>query len=327
MKNKYFLMSCSILLLSACSQTDDLETSSSLESMEPLVATTVSLPEPESTFGDGILETDSFRLSIEKAEVIYSLMEEEPGLYVTFSLENKSSDQEVIPIETLDWIQLEQKNDTSRIALNENYHYLDAFGDDLYNEMVDKSNATSNALLPEKTIEFVNGYTLDNESHSVEVVGVSPLTGETLGKYTIDLSEISKVDKPQEPIEEVIEEPVVYEEPTVEEWYSEVSQEEVSPEFNADNFQTATDYLSGYGFFLGGADSFLYSNPITSGLSQALWFATESNDEDGYLSDTIYPIFEEASLYVEGTEIWLHSIDNELILIASDGEIIYSIVN
>lgn len=143
------------------------------------------------TFENGILETEIFSLEISKAEIIQSPMEDKPGLFVTFSLDNKSADQDVIPNETLSYLNLQQESETSRIDLMEGYHFLDAFGDEddveTYNKMVDLANSSSNALLPGKSIEFVEAYELDNETHDVTFIGLDENTFEEVGKHTVKL--------------------------------------------------------------------------------------------------------------------------------------------
>lgn len=140
-------------------------------------------------FENGNLETDKFSLTISKTEVIQSPMEDKPGLFVTFNLKNKTENEDIVPREVLDYFKAQQENETSRIDLVRNYYFLDAFGDDTetYNKMVDLSNANSNALLPGKSIDIVDAYALDNDTHDVTFIGVDQNTNEEIGKHTINI--------------------------------------------------------------------------------------------------------------------------------------------
>lgn len=148
-------------------------------------------PEPTTTFENGTLETDKFTLKIAKTEIIQSPMESNPGLFVTFKLTNKTQDEDVIPNETLGFLMARQENETSRIDLMDNYHFLDAFGDEddveTYNKMVDLDNASANALLPGKSIEFVEAYGLDNDQYDVVFTGYDDVTATEVGEYTVKL--------------------------------------------------------------------------------------------------------------------------------------------
>lgn len=328
MMRKYVLPFLSILLLSACTTNDRSKEEILNENVDSTVAIAFSNPPLESntTFEGNVLENDSFRLSIENAELIESPAEGKSGLFLTFLLKNKSETEEIVPIETLEWIQVEQENETSRIILDNRYHFLDAFGDEMYNNMVEKDNATRDYLLPGKEIEFVTAYNLDNTTHPVKLVGLNHVTNKEIGNYLIKLEgkETAPVIETDN-ISEIIEEDF---EPETEE-ITEYSYEEDTPTDDEKNatFERAVEFLAANGFFLGGADDFLYSEPNTSGLSQSLFLATQSNDEDGFLSSQVYPIFEEASLYFTDIEIWLHDLNREVILIAENGVITYSIIN
>lgn len=150
---------------------------------------TIEEPTTTATFENGTFETEKYSLTISKAEVIQSPMEQKPGLYVTFKLTNKMEDEDIIPNNVLFDLHVTQENETSRIDLLNNYHFLDAFGDDTesYNKQVDLSNASANALLPGKTVEFVNAYTLDNDSHNVVFSGIDVMTLEEVGEHVVEL--------------------------------------------------------------------------------------------------------------------------------------------
>lgn len=140
-------------------------------------------------FENGTLETDKFSLTISKTEVIQSPMENKPGLFVTFNLANKTENEDIVPREVLEYLKAQQENETSRIDLVRHYYFLDAFGDDTetYNKMVDLSNANKNALLPGKSIEIVDAYALDNDTHDVTFIGVDQNTNDEIGKHTVKI--------------------------------------------------------------------------------------------------------------------------------------------
>lgn len=147
-------------------------------------------PAPSATFENGTLETERYSLTISKTEVIQSPMETNPGLYVTFELTNKTEDEDIIPNNALFDLHVKQENDTSRIDLVNDYHFLDAFGNDTetYNKMVDLDNASANALLPGKTVQFVEAYSLDNDSYNVTFTGIDVMTLKEVGEYVVELN-------------------------------------------------------------------------------------------------------------------------------------------
>lgn len=183
MKN-YVLASMAALtfILGACgneSETKKEETTNTTETA------TEETPESTVAFENGVLETDTFKLSIKDAEVIKSPAEDSDGLFITYELENKG-DSDIVPKETLNYLVVTQENDTSKVTLENNYYFLDAYGDDpeTYNKMVDIDNATANALLPGKTVEFQNAIYLDNHDKPV-VMTATDETGIEVGTYEI----------------------------------------------------------------------------------------------------------------------------------------------
>lgn len=143
--------------------------------------------QPTATFKDGVWESDDYKLTIKKSQIIQSKMENSKGIYITYELENKS-DQEVVPHDLLMNFAFTQENKTSRIDLGDNYHFLDAFGDDAdtYNKMIDVEAISNNALLPKKKVEFFEAYYIDNEKNPVIVTAYDDMMNE-IGKYEIKL--------------------------------------------------------------------------------------------------------------------------------------------
>ncbi|MFS0766014.1 DUF5067 domain-containing protein [Peribacillus phoenicis] len=191
---KIFVLLLVMFLLTACGKADEgkeVSPDKSSTNETTVESATVETVEPTITFEDGTVETEDFSLAISETKIIQSPMEANPGLFVTFTLTNKTKDKDIIPDDTLMSLLAQQENGTSRIDLSENYHFLDAFGseDDIetYNKMVDLDNAGSNALLPGKSVEYVAAYGLDNDTHDVTFTAIDQITFEQVGKYNVKL--------------------------------------------------------------------------------------------------------------------------------------------
>lgn len=301
---KFLFLIIGSVMLASCSAEYDAEE----ESNSPVVGQVIT---PDTTFTENVLENDHFILEIEKVEVIQSPAESNPGLFVTYRLTNKSDSEELLPLDTLLWIELEQHNETSRVILDSMYHFLDAFGDDTgtYNEMVDKSNSRNNYLLPGKTIEVVEAYTLNNNEFPVTFRGLDYDTFEEVGRYIFNLdAEAIAIEKvPEVEVYEVAEEPA---ENTV----------------VALDSSEAVNALIDNGFTVSETEQGITATPLSSGISQGIWLATQNNDADAYLSNVIHPLFADTSAHIGGKVVYLYSYEGDLILSAENGVITYSIV-
>lgn len=195
MKRILFLL-LTVLLLTACGSNEEAnnEPVEDVEANKGTTAEKVDIEEPEATvtFEDGVFESDLIKLTIEKAEVIQSPMENKPGLFVTFIIENKTEDVNIVPADMLVNFIVRQEDGTQRHELYNDYHFLDAFGDEddveKYNEMVEISNKSLSELLPGKSMEFVDAYTLDNDEYDVVFTAIDPETFEEVGEYRVELS-------------------------------------------------------------------------------------------------------------------------------------------
>lgn len=166
-------------------------------STETTVQTTISTIENNFEFSNGILQAEDFKLSYVKSEIVKSPSEEGYGLYVTYSLTNES-DGNIIPADIVDtYVLYKQESETSLITLDNTYYSLDAFGtlDDVktYNEQVEKENSGSNELLPKKTVEIIESYSLNNLNYPVEMI--ANVEGEQIGSYKIDLTDLQKPEE------------------------------------------------------------------------------------------------------------------------------------
>lgn len=143
--------------------------------------------ESVSSFENGVLDTPMFTMSIKSAELIQSQGYDKKGLFVTYELVNKTDDSDIVPANLFQHFKATQENETSRVELPNDYLYLDAFGDERYNEMVDKDNSSNNVLLPGKTVEIYDAYTLDNSDEPVMFYVNDVDTDELLGEYEVKL--------------------------------------------------------------------------------------------------------------------------------------------
>lgn len=196
---KYILMSMIALatFTSACSNSqtekakaeDNTTTESNVEETNNEVAVEQENEQTESvaSFKDGVLDTPMFTMSIKETELIQSQGYDKKGLFVTYELVNKTDDTEIVPSNMFQHFKATQENETSRVDLSGDYMYLDAFGDEHYNEMVDKDNSSSNALLPGKTVEVYDAYALDNDKNPVTFYVNDVDTGELLGEYEVKI--------------------------------------------------------------------------------------------------------------------------------------------
>lgn len=195
---KYILMSMIVLatFTAACSngQTekvkaeDNTATESNVEETnEAAVEQEDEQTESVASFRDGVLDTPMFTMSIKETEVIQSQGYDKKGLFVTYELVNKTDDTEIVPSNLFQHFKATQENETSRVDLSGDYMYLDAFGDERYNEMVDKDNSLNNALLPGETTEVYDAYALDNDKNPVTFYVNDVDTGELLGEYEVKI--------------------------------------------------------------------------------------------------------------------------------------------
>lgn len=160
----------STLLLAACSNNNAGNTVASSSKVESKASKDKSTKNDVS-FKDGVLETEDYKLKIKSTETIQSPSVDKPGLYVTFELTNKSDDT-LTPFKVLYDIGFKQKTETSLVKMSAGYHSFDAFGDDTdsMNRITERQNALSNELLPEKTVEIYEAYSLDNVNDEVQVL-------------------------------------------------------------------------------------------------------------------------------------------------------------
>lgn len=160
---------CSTLLFSACSTDKKTDTTDSTRTK--LNSTSSNEKKSEITFNDGVLETKDYKLKVVDSEVIQSPSVSNPGLYVTFELTNNSK-KNIVPYQVLHDISFKQKTDTSLVNMTAGYHSSDAFGEDVetVNKINKRSNDQNNELLPGKTIEVFEGYSLEDNIHEVQML-------------------------------------------------------------------------------------------------------------------------------------------------------------
>lgn len=190
MKKLYILLIAVMLLVvvSGCGKSAEKEKTTSTTAVDN--SNTNKEVKTNITFKDGVLSTDDYELTIKKSEVIQSPSENNPGLFVTFELKNKT-DTDLDPSLAIDSLIATQENENTRSQLESNYSYLDAFGGendvDKYNEMVDLANKQGDAVLSEKTAEKVEAYVLDNKNNHVIFEAIDSSTGKSIGNYEVKL--------------------------------------------------------------------------------------------------------------------------------------------
>lgn len=191
---KYLILSMAALTLvtAACgndeSKNEGAKTEASTTATDSTNKAEENKIEPSITFKDGVLANDDFELTIKKSEVIQSSSINDPGLFVTFDLKNKTN-ADLDPSQALNMLAISQENDSTRAQLDSGYPFLDAFGEDIdkYNEMVNLSNDQRNAVLAGKTAEYVGAYFLDNKEKPVTFEALDTVQGTAVGKYEIKL--------------------------------------------------------------------------------------------------------------------------------------------
>ncbi|MCD5001220.1 DUF5067 domain-containing protein [Enterococcus saccharolyticus] len=172
------------LLLVGCNNKKESTEQTSVETTE----------EPAATFEEGVLTTDNFTLTIKDKEIIKSPTTEGYGLYITYEFTN-TSPENILPRDTIaSCIQIEQTTETSLVILDNNYDYFDAFGGiedtDSYNEQVDKYNLGLDELLPDKTIEVFEAYSLEDTTSPISIIAM--FDGSEIGKQEIKLEDLEK---------------------------------------------------------------------------------------------------------------------------------------
>ena len=191
------LLVCSVGL-TACSNNSNKEVTA--ESTEKTTIETTE-EKAEAMFEDGTLENDDFTLSYDEAKIINSPQEGEPGLYITYTLENKSNDS-IYPEEIFgDYIIMEQENDSSLSKLDNSYYSTDAFAPvedtEKYNDQIDKENKASDELKPDKEETYVEAYYLDNKNNDVLMSAITDSeTEEYSSPYEIKLDKLEEIPEP-----------------------------------------------------------------------------------------------------------------------------------
>ena len=197
-------LACSFAL-SACSKAEETTESSTIETTQSTIE------EPTTTFENGKLDTEDFTLEYKTAQIVKSPTMQDYGLYVTYELTNKTTEN-IEPSEILEeCVLMQQESGTSLINIDDGYSSTDAFstgeddGEDIdrYNEQLEKESALNNGLLPSKTVEIVYSYGLDNLDNPVQLqMMVDPETEELSDIYLINLENLEKVPEPKQDTED-----------------------------------------------------------------------------------------------------------------------------
>lgn len=181
------------LIMTGCSNNEE----STTPPTDTTSQTTSVSKEQKADFEYGKIITDKFELTYKNSEIVKSPSEDGYGLYITYSLKN-TSDNNITPIDIInDYVLFKQENETSEVDLDNTYYSLDAFGstDDVesYNEQVDKEKSRSDELLPDKTVDIIETYSLDNLDFPVKMIAM--YEDKEIGIYEIDLTELEKPEE------------------------------------------------------------------------------------------------------------------------------------
>lgn len=187
----------SIILLAGCEKSETSETATTKNTASSTTATFESSKEIEATFENGILNSQNYNLDFKKAQIVKSPTESGYGLYIVFDITNNSNEDTIVPYDVIEeTIVMEQTTDTSVFELANNYFTDDVFGDDVetQNQQMEKEKFTYNELLPGKTVEAIEAYSLEDIEHPVEMTVFFNDT--KIGSMTI---EIDKLESPETP--------------------------------------------------------------------------------------------------------------------------------
>lgn len=186
------LLLSSSLLFAACNNNNTGDTVDSSSRVETKTSKE-KVDKDNISFKDGVLETKDYKLKIKNTEKIQSPSVDKPGLYVTYELTNKSKDT-LTPFKVLYDIIFKQKTETSLVKMSAGYHSSDAFGEDTesVNLMLERQNSLNNELLPEKTVEIYEAYSLDNATDEVHMLpAIDGINDKDYDAYVINLADLT----------------------------------------------------------------------------------------------------------------------------------------
>lgn len=177
-----------VLLLVGCEKQPDkpiLEDSSTQQTKQTSTTQETGV-KIEDDITKGIFSNGEYTIKYVDSEIVKSKYIDKYGVYVTYELTNES-DQNIMPFEALNWLELTQQTDNQIVKLDSQYPVEDSApeGDtDKYNEFIDRDNANNNLLLPHKSMNAYMAYFVEDTTKPIKITVYSQANDQYLGEYT-----------------------------------------------------------------------------------------------------------------------------------------------
>ena len=185
---KIMLLALPILLLVGCEKQPNkpiLEDSSTQQTKQTSTTQETGV-KIEDDISKGIFSNGEYTIKYINSEIVKSKYIDKYGVYVTYELTNES-DQNIMPFEALNWLELTQQTDNQIVKLDSLYPVEDSApeGDtDKYNEFIDRDNANNNLLLPHKSMTAYVAYFVEDTTKPIKITVYSQANDQYLGEYT-----------------------------------------------------------------------------------------------------------------------------------------------
>ncbi|WP_248624305.1 DUF5067 domain-containing protein [Enterococcus cecorum] len=185
---KIMLLALPILLLVGCEKQPNkpiLEDSSTQQTKQTSTTQETGV-KIEDDITKGIFSNGEYTIKYINSEIVKSKYIDKYGVYVTYELTNES-DQNIMPFEALNWLELTQQTDNQIVKLDSLYPVEDSApeGDtEKYNEFIDRDNANNNLLLPHKSMTAYMAYFVKDTSKPIKITVYSQANDQYLGEYT-----------------------------------------------------------------------------------------------------------------------------------------------
>lgn len=177
-----------VLLLFGCEKQPDkpiLEDSSTQQTKQTSTTQETGV-KIEDDIAKGIFSNGEYTIKYVDSEIVKSNYIDKYGVYVTYELTNES-DQNIMPFDALNWLELTQQTDNQIVKLDSGYPAQDSApeGDtDKYNEFIDRDNANNNLLLPHKSMTAYMAYFVEDATKPIKITVYSQANDQYLGEYT-----------------------------------------------------------------------------------------------------------------------------------------------
>lgn len=185
---KIMLLALPILLLVGCEKQPNkpiLEDSSTQQTKQTSTTQETGV-KIEDDIAKGIFSNGEYTIKYINSEIVKSKYIDKYGVYVTYELTNES-DQNIMPFDALNWLELTQQTDNQIVKLDSLYPAEDSVpeGDtDKYNEFMDRYDANNNLLLPHKSMTAYMAYFVEDTTKPIKITVYSQANDQYLGEYT-----------------------------------------------------------------------------------------------------------------------------------------------